>query len=44
MTEFHTDPPESRRGVIGPFTGRQLATGLVVVLAAALVLDAPRAP
>ncbi len=33
-----TDPPESRRGVIGPFTGRQLAAALIVVLAAALVL------
>jgi thiol-disulfide isomerase/thioredoxin len=32
------DPPETRRGVVGPFTGGQLATGLVVVLAAALVL------
>jgi thiol-disulfide isomerase/thioredoxin len=34
----HADPPESRRGVVGPFTGRQLATGLVVVLAAIVVL------
>jgi thiol-disulfide isomerase/thioredoxin len=32
------DPPEVRRGVIGPFTGRQLATALVVVLGVALVL------
>ena len=38
MTLPHADPPETRRGVVGPFTGRQLATGLVVVLAAALVL------
>lgn len=38
MTSPHADPPETRRGVVGPFTGRQLATGLVVVLAAALVL------
>lgn len=38
MTPPHADPPETRRGVVGPFTGRQLATGLVVVLAAALVL------
>ncbi len=34
----HPDPPETRRGIIGPFTGRQLATALAVVLAAALVL------
>jgi peroxiredoxin len=38
VTTPHTDPPETRRGVVGPFTGRQLATGLVVVLAAALIL------
>ncbi len=38
MTLPHSDPPETRRGVVGPFTGRQLATGLVVVAAAALVL------
>ena len=34
----HSDPPEARRGVVGPFTGRQLATAVVVVLAAVLVL------
>ena len=34
----HPDPPEPRRGVVGPFTGRQLATALVVVLGAALIL------
>jgi len=33
-----SDPPEARRGLVGPFTGRQLATALVVVLAAAFVL------
>ena len=38
MTVPHSDPPESRRGLVGPFTGRQLATALVVVLGAALVL------
>jgi len=38
VTPPHADPPETRRGIVGPFTGRQLATGLVVVLAAALVL------
>jgi thiol-disulfide isomerase/thioredoxin len=32
------DPPESRRGLVGPFAGRQLATALVIVLGAALVL------
>jgi len=31
------DPPETRRGLVGPFTGRQLATALVVVVAAALI-------
>jgi len=34
----HPDPPEPRRGVVGPFTGRQLATALVVVLGVAVVL------
>ena len=34
----HPDPPEARRGVVGPFTGRQLATALVVVLGVAVVL------
>jgi thiol-disulfide isomerase/thioredoxin len=38
VTLPHADPPETRRGVVGPFTGRQLATALMVVLAAALVL------
>jgi cytochrome c biogenesis protein CcmG/thiol:disulfide interchange protein DsbE len=38
VTIPHADPPEARRGVVGPFTGRQLATGLVVVLAAVVVL------
>jgi len=38
VTAPHADPPETRRGLVGPFTGRQLATGLAVVLAAALVL------
>ncbi len=38
MTLPHPDPPEPRRGVVGPFTGRQLATALVVVLGAALIL------
>jgi cytochrome c biogenesis protein CcmG, thiol:disulfide interchange protein DsbE len=40
----HPDPPETRRGVIGPFTGRQLATLLVVVLAAAVVLAVATRP
>ena len=30
--------PETRRGLVGPFTGRQLAAALVVVVAAAVVL------
>jgi len=38
VTDLEGDPPETRRGVVGPFTGRQLATGLVIVLAVALVL------
>jgi thiol-disulfide isomerase/thioredoxin len=38
VTPPHVDPPEARGGIVGPFTGRQLATGIVVVLAAALVL------
>ncbi len=40
----HSDPPEARRGVVGPFTGRQLATAVVVVLAAALVLAVATRP
>jgi thiol-disulfide isomerase/thioredoxin len=32
------DQPETRRGVIGPFTGRQLLTALGVVVVAAIVL------
>jgi cytochrome c biogenesis protein CcmG/thiol:disulfide interchange protein DsbE len=38
VTIPYSDPPEPRRGVVGPFTGRQLATALVVVLGAAVVL------
>jgi cytochrome c biogenesis protein CcmG, thiol:disulfide interchange protein DsbE len=38
VTLPHSDPPETRRGLVGPFTGRQLATALVVVVVAALVL------
>jgi thiol-disulfide isomerase/thioredoxin len=38
VTVPRPDPPEARRGLIGPFTARQLATALVVVLAAALLL------
>jgi cytochrome c biogenesis protein CcmG/thiol:disulfide interchange protein DsbE len=38
VTIPHSDPPEARRGVVGPFTGRQLATALVVVLGVAVVL------
>jgi peroxiredoxin len=38
VTLPHSDPPETRRGVVGPFTGRQLATALVVVVGAALML------
>ena len=38
MTLPHPDPPETRRGVVGPFTARQLAGVLVVVLVATAVL------
>jgi thiol-disulfide isomerase/thioredoxin len=38
------DPPETRRGVVGPFTGRHIAIALVVVLAAAAVLVVGTAP
>ncbi len=38
MSLPHLDAPETRRGLVGPFTGRQLATALGVVLAVALVL------
>ena len=40
----HADPPETRRGLIGPFTGRQLATVLVAVLGAAVVLAVATQP
>ncbi len=39
--ELHLEPPEpheTRRGVIGPFTGRQLVTALGVVVVAAILL------
>lgn len=44
MTLPHSEPPaQPRRGVIGPFTGRQLATVVgVVVIAAAVLLVATR--
>jgi cytochrome c biogenesis protein CcmG/thiol:disulfide interchange protein DsbE len=42
--EPRVDPPEARRGVVGPFSGRQLATVLVVVVAAALVLAVATQP
>jgi len=38
VTLPHSDPPETRRGLVGPFTGRQLAATLGVVLVAAIVL------
>jgi cytochrome c biogenesis protein CcmG/thiol:disulfide interchange protein DsbE len=38
VTLPHSDSPEPRRGLVGPFTGRHLATALVVIGAAALVL------
>ena len=44
MSLLRDDPPETRRGLVGPFTGRQLATVLVVVLAAAVVLAVATQP
>ena len=44
MTLPHPDPPETRRGVVGPFTGRQLVGVLVVVLAATAVLAVATQP
>ena len=38
MTLPHPDPPETRRGVVGPFTARQLAAVVAVVAGAALLL------
>jgi thiol-disulfide isomerase/thioredoxin len=38
VTAPHADAPEPRRGVVGPFTARQLATALAVVGGAALLL------
>ncbi len=38
MTLPHPEPPEARRGIVGPFTARQLIGALVVVLVAAAVL------
>jgi cytochrome c biogenesis protein CcmG, thiol:disulfide interchange protein DsbE len=43
VTLPHSEPPETRRGVVGPFTARQLATVVgVVVIAAAVLLVATR--
>ncbi len=36
--ELREEPREARRGVIGPFTGRQLLTALAVVVVAAVIL------
>lgn len=44
MTLPHHDPPEARRGVVGPFTARQLAGALLVVVAAAVVLAVATQP
>ncbi len=38
MTLPQPEPPAHRRGVVGPFTGRQLATVVAVVAVAAVVL------
>jgi thiol-disulfide isomerase/thioredoxin len=40
----HPDPPEARRGIVGPFTARQLIAALVVVVAAAAVLTVATQP
>jgi len=44
VTLPHPDPPETRRGVVGPFTARQLVGVLVVVLAATAVLAVATQP
>ncbi len=44
MTLPHSDPPETRRGLVGPFTGRQLAALLVAVVGASLVLAVATQP
>jgi len=44
VTVPRPDPPEARRGLVGPFTARQLATALVVVLTAAIVLVVAKQP
>ena len=38
------EPPETRRGLVGPFTGRQLAAALGTVVIAAAILAAVTAP
>jgi thiol-disulfide isomerase/thioredoxin len=38
VTLPHSDPPETRRGVVGPFTARQLAAVVAVVAGAAVLL------
>jgi thiol-disulfide isomerase/thioredoxin len=47
LAGLSTQPPERRRGLVGPFSGRQLAGALVVVVLAAgalLVVTRPIAP
>ena len=44
MTLPHPDPPETRRGIVGPFTDRQLVGVLVVVLAATALLAVATQP
>jgi thiol-disulfide isomerase/thioredoxin len=44
VTLPHPDPPETRRGVVGPFTARQLVGVLVAVLAATAVLAVATQP
>lgn len=44
MTLVDPDPPETRRGVVGPFSGRQLASVAAVVAGAALLLTVATRP
>jgi thiol-disulfide isomerase/thioredoxin len=42
--EIRADPPPARRGLIGPFTGRQLAAVVAVVVVAAVALSLATRP
>jgi thiol-disulfide isomerase/thioredoxin len=44
VTHIDPDPPETRRGVVGPFSGRQLASVIALVAGAALLLTLATRP